>query len=163
MKTQIIATLAGALIAGLIGWSLSLLKRSRDGRDRFLAEIGIAKSDLDAVLDKRPRSLKEFHATSCEQIRHAVFAVQPFIRKVSFERLLELLEKYKRINDAQLDVMKSSIGKRLQQFKPEEAVDPVNPVKDSEELLHECLAEFQKISFFPWPVSILIGDEIYKF
>ena len=91
----IISPVLGGCIAAAAGMWLASLRRSRDGRDRFLAVVGEIESQLDSCdhIDDRTQTV---HADSLAPLRLAIYAVQPFISRRSFNRLLVLWRSYKR-------------------------------------------------------------------
>ena len=87
----------GGGVAGTIGFLVAWRTRRRDGRDRFLAVMGEFEAELhgSADIDDRPQKI---HAQSIIPLRLAVFAVQPFISKRRFKRLLSHWDDYAKYN-----------------------------------------------------------------
>lgn len=98
MCLKAIGTVVGALIAGLIGLVCAWWQRQQDGCYRFLAVINELDGDLDGCGHVDDRAMK-FHSDSLVPLRSAVFAVQPFICKARFEKLLKLWHEYKDLKE----------------------------------------------------------------
>lgn len=140
MSSEAIATIVGALIAGLIGLIVSRWQRQRDGRDRFLAVIGEMQSELDECGNVDDRAII-FHARSLVHLRSAVFAIQPFISNRRYGRLLKLWRDYKNLTEQV--ATRPAIVKRIAHELTHGKGSPTMPLYP-DELLSSYLNKFRK-------------------
>jgi hypothetical protein len=141
MCSETIAAVVGALIAGLIGFIFVWWQRRRDGHDRFLAVIGELEAELDGC-EHIDDKTKTFHAGSLIPLRCAVFAVQPFICKSRFKRLLDLWHEYRDLEKDKLTPSGSMIERTAHELTHGKDSPAMPPYPD--ERLRSYLKKFRE-------------------
>lgn len=96
---DVFLTVLGGVIAGGIGLWLEWWRRSRVGKDGFLAFIGHQEASLDLSRD----DLRKYYRDSLVPLNDAIFAIKPFVSEVKFLTLRKLWRKYKERGESEKD------------------------------------------------------------
>ncbi|HEY6167607.1 MAG TPA: hypothetical protein VI454_06180 [Verrucomicrobiae bacterium] len=135
--TSLIGPTVGGFLAGSVGVGLAWWKRGRDGRDRFHAVVGELQATLEGFDDMDERTV-QFQRDSLPELRTAIFAVQPFIKRARFNRLRELLRDYK---DEDFDWNKALVKRTAHQLT--QGNDAPGEPPWATEKLREYLSKFR--------------------